>query len=75
MLRILLWSLIAFFLIRFLWRIIAAVFRNSSGDSKAAQPPPEQPSSKSPATFRDIREAKFKDLPSDENSSSTSKSD
>lgn len=71
MLRILLWSFIVFFLIRFIWRIVSAVFRDgSSGENPSAQAPPGQQSANPPATFQDIQEAKFKDLPNEENQTS-----
>ena len=57
-LRILLWSLIVFFLIRFLWRMFAPMFRGA--DQKASVGDPE--SGRKSVEYKDVQDAKFQDL-------------
>jgi hypothetical protein len=59
-LRILIWSVVLFFLARFLWRIVAPFFVPTDAD-----PHPQAPESsqKPKEEFKDVRDAKFIDVP------------
>jgi len=60
-LRILIWSVVIFFLARFIWRIVAQFLGPSTPEQqtpKVSEPPP-----KPKEEFKDVRDAKFIDVP------------
>lgn len=63
-LRIFLWSLIIFFLIRFLWRILAPMLR--SKDRGGSVESPGRNAERKRMDYKDVQDAKFHDLPKEE---------
>jgi len=60
-LRILLWSVLIFFLARFVWKILVTIFgQTDRGRPKENVPEPPE---KSREKFDDVRDAKFIDVP------------
>lgn len=66
-LRILLWTLIIIVLIRFISKIVSA-FLNSPTRRSEPSPPPHADMKNPPTTYRDVRDAKYKDIPEDKHS-------
>ncbi|MEP0821677.1 MAG: hypothetical protein HRF44_02390 [Ignavibacterium sp.] len=65
-LRILLWTLIVIVLIRFVSRLVTTFLGSST---RTPQPPPSPRSDqKNPPAYRDVRDAKYTDIPEDKHS-------
>lgn len=64
--RILLWSLLIFFLVRFLWRILAPLFRSSATNHEGRDPVEGDSQERKRMEYKDVQDAKFHDLPTGE---------
>jgi len=67
--RFLIWSVIIFFLARFIWRIVAPFLGPSTPGQPTGKVP--EPPQKTKEEFKDVREAKFIDVPKSSSSDST----
>lgn len=65
-LRILLWTLIVIVLIRFVSRLVAAFLGSSTRTPQPPQPP--RPDQQSSPAYKDVRDAKYTDIPEDKHS-------